>query len=105
MHTFLFARPICKHSGRLGLPPIAKMCQLLGGDGGSDLVEGRIHNVVGIDLGSSFDESGEPFENIRIRAPAVSLRVRCLVPEANGGDSVLDRRKKSELVLESILLA
>jgi len=79
--------------------------QQLSGDGGDDLVKRGIENFVGVDLGSSFDERCEQFQNRWKSSLAVGFGVRCFVPQADGRDCVFAGGKKGEFVLESGLLA
>src|ERR1700682_1301783 len=73
--------------------------------GNSDLVEGRVGNLIGFNLGSSLNHSRQDLCYFWIGSAVVSFRVLCCVPQADSERFCSCRTNERDFVLESLLFS
>ena len=73
--------------------------------GNGDLVEGRVCNVIGFNLGSTLDHSRQDLCYFGIRSAVVSSRVLCCVPKADSERFLPALSNECDFVLESFLFS
>src|SRR5260370_39264958 len=86
-------------------PSERKDLPALGCYGNSDLVEGRVGNLIGFNLWSSLNDSRQDLCYFWIGSAVVSFRVLCCVPQADSERFCSCRTNERDFVLESLLFS
>src|SRR6266849_9606514 len=86
-------------------PSERKDLPALGCYGNGDLVEGRVGNLIGVNLGSSLNHSRQDLCYFWIGSAVVSFRVLWCVPQADSERFCSCRTNKRDFVLESLLFS
>src|SRR6266403_5614220 len=73
--------------------------------GNGDLVEGRVCNLIGFNLGGTLNHFRQDLCNFWIRSAVVSFRVLCCVPEADSERFLPALSNERDFVLESFLFS
>src|SRR6267378_4889280 len=73
--------------------------------GSGDLVEGRVCNLIGFNLGGTLNHSRQDLCYFWIRSAVVSFRVFCCVPEADSERFLPALSNERDFVLESFLFS
>src|SRR6267143_4132282 len=104
---FFFEFPLRRSSARGGRPPPSKRKDLLasGRYCNSDLVERRVGNLIGFNLGRSLNHSRQDLSYFWIGSAVVSFRVLCCVPQADSERFCSCRTNERDFVLESLLFS
>lgn len=79
------------------------LCKCAYCSGGSDLMEGRVQNLAGLDSRHSFDYGREDFCHFRIRPAAIRLCIFSRFPQTKGLDFSAVRVQESDFVEKSLL--
>src|SRR6185436_7616844 len=94
-----------RYGGRtLGPPPSKRNLWVLDRQRRGDLVEGRVGNLVGIDLRSPLNELRQQLHDLRIGLAAVGLCVLGTIPQADSERLRTACGHEGDLVLKSLLL-
>src|SRR5580692_2260014 len=72
--------------------------------GNGDLVEGRVDNVRGLNLGRALDKSCHRLQHLRISIGVVGFGIGFVFPQTDGGDINSTVTSKCDFVLETPLL-
>src|SRR6266851_4388896 len=99
--------PLRRTSGGANRPAPSerKDLSVLGCYGNGDLVEGRVGNLIGFNLGSSLNHSRQDLCYFWIGFAVVSFRVLCCVPQTDSERFCSCRTNERDFVLESLLFS
>src|ERR1700682_2627160 len=73
--------------------------------GNGDLMERRVSDVIGFNLGSSLNHSRQDLRHFWIGCAVVSVRVLCCVPQADSERFCSCRTNERDFVLDSLLFS
>src|SRR5260370_42693788 len=105
---FFFEFPLRQSSAGGGLSPPPSKRKDLPASGrycNSDLVERRVGNLIGFNLGRSLNHSRQDLSYFWIGSAVVSFRVLCCVPQADSERFCSCRTNERDFVLESLLFS
>src|SRR5713226_1002920 len=85
-------------SERKDLPASGRYCS-------SDLVEGRVGNLIGFNLWSSLNDSRQDLRHFGIRSAVVGFRVLFVFPQTDSERFLFPRGDERDLVLEPLLFS
>ena len=94
-----------QEGGVLTPPSRAKGSQPLRWYSNGDLMEGRVDNVTGLNLGRSIDKSRHGLQHFGVSIGVVSIGTAFVVPQADGSHIDSAGTAERNFVLKAVLLA